>query len=136
LCNRYARSAGYETAVATGNVTFSSKFMVLFANEAAFKRLTEAQRSILRDAAAAAQAKAISELPGEAQLALAWCENGGTVVLASDEQVAAFEAAAKPVLDWIEQDPESAAWIAAIRQLKEITEPSPGAEACTPEGAQ
>ena len=47
--------------------------------------------------------------------------------MASDEQVAAFEAAAKPVFDQIEQDPLNAELIAAIRELKENTEPSPGA---------
>jgi len=126
----------YETAVATGNVTFFSKFMVLFENEVAFKGLTEAQRSILRDAAAAVQAKAIAEHPGEANLARAWCENGGTVVMVSDEQVAAFKVAAQPVFDWLKQDPFNAEMLTAIRQLKESTEPSAGAEACVPEVAQ
>jgi hypothetical protein len=47
-------------------------------------------------------------------------------------QVAAFEAAAKPVFDKIEEDPLNAEFIAAIRELKATTEPSPGAEACGP----
>ena len=53
-------------------------------------------------------------------------------MLTSDKQVAAFEAAAKPVLDKIEQDSFNAEMIAAIRELKANTEPSPGAEACIP----
>jgi hypothetical protein len=52
------------------------------------------------------------------------------VVLASAEQVGAFEVAAQPVFDSIEQDSSNAELIAAIRDLKAKTEPSPGAEAC------
>jgi TRAP-type C4-dicarboxylate transport system substrate-binding protein len=49
--------------VATGNVVFFTKFQVLFANSAAFENLDEVQRAILREAAAAAQQKAIAERP-------------------------------------------------------------------------
>ena len=52
--------------------------------------------------------------------------------MASEEQVAAFEAAAQPVFQMIEQDPLNAELIGAIRELKANTEPSPGAEACSP----
>jgi hypothetical protein len=51
-------------------------------------------------------------------------------VLASEEQVAAFETGAQPVFEQIEQDPRNAEFIAAIRELKAKTEPSPLAEAC------
>jgi TRAP-type C4-dicarboxylate transport system substrate-binding protein len=119
------------TPVATGNVIFFPKFQVLFANSIAFEKLSDDQRSILRDAAAATQQKAISEHLGDVEAGAAWCADGGSIVMASDEQIAAFEAAAKPVFDQIEQDPLNAELIAAIRELKENTEPSPGAEACT-----
>jgi TRAP-type C4-dicarboxylate transport system substrate-binding protein len=118
------------TPIATGNVIFFPKFQVLFANGAAFEKLSEAQRAILRDAAEATQKKAITEHPSEADAATAWCADGGTIVLASEEQVATFEAAAKPVFDMIQQDPQNAEFIAAIRELKAKTEPSPGALAC------
>src|SRR5215212_2568238 len=121
---------------ATGNVIFFPKFQVLFANGAALEKLSEGQRSILREAAAATQKKAIAEHPSEADAAAAWCADGGTVVMASDEQVAAFEAAAKPVFDKIEQDPLNAEFIAAIRELKMKTMPSPGAQACESDIAQ
>ncbi|HZM20975.1 MAG TPA: hypothetical protein VFC02_04475, partial [Anaerolineales bacterium] len=117
---------------ATGNVIFFPKFQVLFANGAAFEKLSEGQRSILRDAAAATQKKAIAEHPREADAAAAWCADGGTVVIASEEQVAAFEAAAQPVFEKIEQDPLNAEFIAAIRELKMKTTPSLGAVACAP----
>ena len=124
------------TPTATGNVTFFPKYQVLFANGAAFDKLSEAQRAILRQAAAAAQMKAIAEHPGEVEAARTWCADAGAVVLASDEQIAAFEKAAQPVFDWIEQDPQNAELIAAIRELKAKTPPSPAVQACEYELAQ
>ena len=120
------------TLTATGNVIFFPKFQVLFANGAAFEKLSEPQQNILRQAAIATQKKAIAEHPSEVEAANAWCADGGSIVMASDEQIAAFEAAAKPVFEQIEQDPLNAELIAAIRELKANTEPSPGAEACAP----
>ena len=50
--------------------------------------------------------------------------------MASEAQVAAFEAAAQPVFVKIEQDPFNAEMIAAIRELKAKTQSSAGAGAC------
>lgn len=121
---------------ATGNITFFPKFQVLFANGAAFEKLSDQQRAILREAALAAQSKAIAENPSEADIAATWCAEGSAIVLASQEQVTAFEAAAQPVYDAIAQDPTNAELIAAIRELKLNIEPSAGAEACAPEVTQ
>jgi TRAP-type C4-dicarboxylate transport system substrate-binding protein/Tol biopolymer transport system component len=120
------------TPTATGNVIFFPKFQVLFANGPAFEKLSEAQQNVLREAASATQKKAVAEHPSEVDAGTAWCAGGGSIVMASDEQIAAFEAAAKPVFDKIEQDPLNAELIAAIRDLKANTEPFPGAEACGP----
>ena len=116
----------------TGNVTFYPKFDILFANAAAFAGLSDEQRTVLRQAAAAAQTKAIAEHPKEADTAAAWCADGGTIVLASPEQLAAFEQAAQPIFDQIAQDPANAELIAMIRELKANTTPAPGATACAP----
>jgi TRAP-type C4-dicarboxylate transport system substrate-binding protein len=121
---------------ATGNVTFFSKFQVLFANSAAFEKLSEAQRTVLREAAAATQKKAIAEHPSDVDNGAAWCADGGTIVMAGNEQIAAFEKAAQPVFDWLEQDPTNKELIAAIRELKAKTPASPGAAACAPAAAQ
>lgn len=51
-------------------------------------------------------------------------------MIAGHEQIAEFESAAQPIFDQIEQDPINAELVAAIRELKANTEPSPGAEAC------
>ena len=122
-----------RTPAATGNVVFFPKFQVLFANSETFETLTESQRTILQNAALATQQKAIAEHPGEAAAASAWCEDGGSIVMASEAQVAAFEAAAQPVFAMIEGDPFNAEMIAAIRELKAKTQPSAGAVACPPD---
>ena len=121
-----------RAATVTGNVIFFPKFQVLFANGAAFEKLSKGQRSILRQAAVAAQKKAIAEHPKEADAAKAFCASGEKIVMASQEQVTAFEAAAKPVFDEIEKDPVNAELIAKIRELKANTKPASGAEACQP----
>lgn len=123
------------TPTATVNVTFFPKYQVLFANGASFAKLSEAQRAILHQAAAAAQKKAIAERPSEADAAKTWCEDVGAVVLASEEQIAAFVKAAQPVYDWIQGDPQNAEFVAAIRELKAKTASSPAAQACASEAA-
>jgi TRAP-type C4-dicarboxylate transport system substrate-binding protein len=120
------------TPTATGNVTFFPKYQVLFANGAAFDKLSEVQKAILRQAAVATQKKAIAEHPSEVAAAKSWCSDVGAVVLASNEQIAAFEKAARPVFNWIEQDPQNAELIAAIRELKAKTPAAPETQACTP----
>ena len=116
--------------IATGNVIFYSKYQVIFANADVFNRLSNEQRTVLRQAAAATQSKAIAEHPKEIDAATDYCADGGTIVLASDAQVAAFEKAAQPVFDNLAQDPLNAEMIAAIRELKASTIPSAGAAAC------
>jgi TRAP-type C4-dicarboxylate transport system substrate-binding protein/beta-lactamase regulating signal transducer with metallopeptidase domain len=133
---RSALSSLSGTPIATGNVTFFSKYQVLFANSATFEKLSDEQKTILREAAVATQTKAIAEHPNDSDAATAYCAEGGTVVLASDAQLAAFEKAAQPVFDQIEQDPANAGYIAAIRELKASTAPSARAAACEPATVQ
>gem|GEM_PF-928607 len=118
---------------ATGNVTFFAKYQALFANGAVFEKLSDAQRTVLQEAAAAAQKKALAERPSDVEAGATWCAEGGTIVLASDEQVAAFQKAAQPVFDKLQQDTFNAESIAAITELKAKTPPSPGAQACESE---
>ena len=118
------------TPTATGNVVFFAKFQVMFANGPAFEKLSDAQRATLHQAVLATQKKAIAEHPSDVDAAKAWCADGGSIVLASAEQVADFEAVAQPVLEQITQDPLNAKLIAAIRELKAKTQPSPGVQAC------
>ena len=124
------------TPTATGNVVFFAKFQVLFANGSSFEKLSEAQRNVLREAAIATQKKAIAEHPSDVDAASAWCADGGSIVLASDAQVASFETAAQPIFDSIAQNPLNAEFITAIRELKKNTEPSAGVKACNGAVAQ
>ena len=117
---------------ATGNVTFFAKYQVLFANGGTFGKLSDAQRTVLREAAAAAQKKALAERPSDVEAGSTWCADGGTIVLASDEQVAAFQKASQPVFDKLQENSFNAEAIAAIRELKAKTQPSPNAQACAP----
>jgi TRAP-type transport system periplasmic protein len=118
-------------AVVVGNVVYYPKYHVLVANSASFERLSANQQNILREAASVIQKRAIAEHPKEIDAATAFCKDGaGDIVLASDEQVTAFEEAAQPIYALIEQDPKNAEFIAAIRELKANTQPAPGAEAC------
>lgn len=122
--------------VPTGNVTFYAKFQTFFASAQAFDKLSDAQRTLVRQAATATLAKAIAEHPKEVDAATAYCADGGTIVVTTDEQVAAFEKAAKPVLDQIAQTPGNAELIAMLRDLKAKTPPSAGASACAPTATQ
>lgn len=115
----------------TGNVTFFTMYQVLFANGAAFKKLSDAQRAVLEQAAAAAQKKALAERPRDVDAGIGWCRDGGTIVLASAEQVAALQTTAQPVFDKLQENSFNAESIAAIRELKAKTQPSAGAQACT-----
>jgi TRAP-type C4-dicarboxylate transport system substrate-binding protein/beta-lactamase regulating signal transducer with metallopeptidase domain len=118
-------------AVVAGNVAYYPKYHVLVANSASFERLSDNQQSILREAASIIQQQAIAEHPKEIDAATAYCKDGaGDIVLASDEQLAAFEEAVKPVYALMEQDPKNAEYIAAIRELKANTPAAPGAAAC------
>ena len=94
--------------------------------------LSDAQHEILRAAASETQRVAIETHPKEVDAAAAWCAAGGTVVLASDDQVAAFEAVAEPVFEMIANEARGAELIAGIRATKASTEPAVGAASCTP----
>jgi TRAP-type C4-dicarboxylate transport system substrate-binding protein len=115
----------------TGDVVFFPKFQVLAAGAAAFDRLTETQRSSVRDAARAVRDLAIAEHATDADAAEAWCANGGSVVVAGPDGVNAFSSAAQPVFDRLAQDPDVAAAIEAIGELKSSVEPGPAISPCT-----
>jgi TRAP-type C4-dicarboxylate transport system substrate-binding protein len=114
----------------TGDVTFFPKMQVLVANGDALARLTPAQQDAIRQAAIVARDQAITEHPSDAEAAAAWCTDGGRVVLAGPDGVAAFEAAAGPVLEGLAEDPIVAVAIDGIRALRDTITPEPPAAAC------
>jgi hypothetical protein len=113
-------------------VTFFPKYQVLAASSAAFDRLPESQRAVVREAAAAAQQLAIDEHPSDAEAAAFWCAHGGSVVLAGPDGVAAFVAAAQPIYDALAADRATADVIEAIQTLKGSVAPNGGPQACAP----
>jgi TRAP-type C4-dicarboxylate transport system substrate-binding protein len=119
-------------AVGVGNVTLFPKYQVLVANQASWDHLSDSQRQILLDAAAGVKADVIARHPTDAALAVAWCAQGGSVLVASEEQRQAFVATADPIYARLETDPLTKQLIADIRTLKGSTPASAGtvASAC------
>ncbi len=103
----------------TANVTFYPKVNVLVAGSESFAALDDDDQAILRAAAAATQDYVLDSNPSDAEGAAAYCGTGGGVALASADEVAAFEAAAAPVVTALEADPETKALIAEIRALRD-----------------
>jgi TRAP-type C4-dicarboxylate transport system substrate-binding protein len=117
---------------ATADVTFYPKFVVMVAEDAAWARLSADQQAVVKAAAIAARDLAIREHRSDADLARAYCAQGGTVVLAGAGRVAEFVAAMQPVYDQLEKDPLTATALKAIRALKASTAPSDPTTACRP----
>jgi TRAP-type C4-dicarboxylate transport system substrate-binding protein len=116
----------------TGDVTFYPKYQVVAANTAVFDQLSPEQQEAIRKAALAVRDEALADHPLDADAAAEWCAEGGRVVLAGPEGVAAFEQAVQPVFDHLATDAVIANAIDAIRALKSTTPGSPGAAACDP----
>jgi TRAP-type C4-dicarboxylate transport system substrate-binding protein len=118
-------------SIASGNLVWYPKVNVLIANSAAWDALTDVQRDVLQQAAATAQQDAIDTLPDESTAARIWCgSTGGTIVGATADQLAAFEAATTPVRDHLATDPATKALIADIEALKDTTPPDQPTTAC------
>jgi TRAP-type C4-dicarboxylate transport system substrate-binding protein len=103
---------------ATGNVTYFPKVGTLVVNGEVFAGLSEEDQEALVEAAATVRDRAIETRPSDAEQAEAFCEAGGTIVLADDADLAALVAAAEPVYAELEADPQTAAQIEAIRTLE------------------
>jgi TRAP-type C4-dicarboxylate transport system substrate-binding protein len=104
----------------TADVTFFPRASTLFAGGAAWKALSGAQRSAVREAARQTVEDLIANRLSERELARAYCGQG-RVVLAGAANVAAFERATRPVYAELERDRETREQIAAIRALKAVT---------------
>lgn len=123
-------SAGGATV--TGNVAFYPKVNVLVIGRAALDGLDEAHRDVLEKAALAARDVVIKDVPSSDQLARDFCASGGTIVLASEQEVADLRAATASVVDEIAAKPGNAQLLAMIRAVM----PAGGDEvapACAPD---
>ena len=123
-----------EPATATGNLVLYPKLNSLVANAKTFQALSEAQRQVLKDAAAATRTWAAEAMTATADDAAAFCKAGGTIVTATEDEIAAFKAAGAPVYAMLEADPETKTRISKIRDLA-AGEPAPTAiKPCGPGG--
>jgi TRAP-type transport system periplasmic protein len=104
---------------ATGNVVFFPKVNALVINAAVFDRLSDQQRGVLEQAAAETLQWTIESRVSDEEQAAAFCEDGGTVVLADQATLAELEEATQPVYDDLEAEPQTKKLIAEIRMLQD-----------------
>jgi TRAP-type C4-dicarboxylate transport system substrate-binding protein len=109
------------SGTAAGNVTFFPKTNALVIDDEAFDGLDDRQRDVLRTAAAETREWAIDTTPSDAAAARSHCKRGHAVVLVGDEDIAALEAAAAPVIAELERDEQTRRLIDRIRDLKRQT---------------
>lgn len=107
----------------TANITFFANAITLFAARNAYDRLDAGERAALRTAADQTVRHAAAHPPNENEDIHHYCD-GGRVVLATSDDLAALARAAQPVYAKLERDPETHALIATIRELKEATRPT------------
>ncbi len=119
-------------SVTAGNITLFPKVNSLVINTDVFESLSSAQRAVLREAAAAAQATTIADLPSELDAAAEFCAFGGEVVLATDAELAVLIREVQSVYSDLEADPETARAIERIREISATIPPGPAVEACAP----
>ena len=129
----FALAGGFAPTLrsATGNVFLWPKVNSLVVNAERYAGLTEETRAALEQAAAATRDWAIETQPSTAQDAVAFCEAGGTIVLASPDEATALEQATAPVADSLRSDKATAAIIDAIEQIADAGDfPAAQVQAC------
>lgn len=116
----FTRAAAFPRPSTTaGNLPLYVKVNSLVINSKTYTRLAADDRRILLEATAKTRAAVTGSMIHTAEEAAAYCQHGGTVVTATDKQVAAFEAAAAPVYAQLEKDATTRALIARIRTLSD-----------------
>ena len=115
-------AGGYVTA----NLSFFAKALTLFAGRRAYERLADDQRAALRNAARQTVARVAAHPRPEAARSRRYCE-GGSVVTASRNDLAALGRAAQPVYAELERDAQTRELIAAIRDLQATPAPTTAA---------
>jgi TRAP-type C4-dicarboxylate transport system substrate-binding protein len=117
-------------ATGTANLTLYPKVVTFVANSEFWNGLAEDQRRLLTDAAEAMQDWAITNRPGEAEAAAAYCAEEGNAVNTDSESLAAFRQAVEPIYDNLTLDPQAAQLIETIEALAPPTVDEP-AEPCS-----
>lgn len=126
---------GAESRV-SANVNLWPRPLVVFANADLFGRLTDDERRVLRNAAAAAGPRLLAWRPrDEAEIAGNLCRSG-TVTFdhAGPADLRGLHTAVKPVYDDLERDPATRTALAEITKLKrEVAQPPTALPACREE---
>jgi TRAP-type C4-dicarboxylate transport system substrate-binding protein len=117
-------------AIATGNLVVHSKINTIVINDKARAALNADQQQILQDAADYTREWASALLAPVSAEARKYCQDGGKVVIATEEQLAGFRNAAAPVYNTLEQDAGTRNLIAKLRELAATTPADPAVEPC------
>ena len=104
-------------STAIGNLPLFPKVNSLVMNSVAYDSLTDDQRAVLRDAAAAMLAASIATMPSTAVDAETYCRNGGAIVHLAERDVLELRRAAQPVIADLRQDPATDSLIDRIEAL-------------------
>ncbi|MBT2549587.1 TRAP transporter substrate-binding protein [Arthrobacter sp. ISL-65] len=132
----FSRARSYpKGSVTTGNLPLYPKINTLVINTATYGRLTANERRIVQEAASQTRETAKGAMH-TADEASAYCQNGGTIVNATEQQVAAFRAAVGPVYAQLARDPQAKAFIERVRTFTGASEPDPIPECGPGNGAQ
>jgi TRAP-type C4-dicarboxylate transport system substrate-binding protein len=114
--------SGYQLdpdGAGTRNVVFYPKVNTLVINADVFDRLDDEQRGYLELAAQETRQWAIENRVADGEQAAAFCEDGGSVVVADQGALTALEEAVAPVYAELETDAQTRELIASIRQMKQ-----------------
>jgi len=117
---------------ATANLVPYPKINSLVINEAKFGQLSQGQQDILRQAAIETRDWGVKVMADPDQEATRFCEEGGTVVNATEKNLAAIRAATQTVYTDLEKDPETKSFIDRIRDLKANSAAPTPVAACKP----
>ena len=109
----------------TANVNLWPQTAALIANPDSLSRLSPQQRAWLDQAAADAAVRSTRLADADAALAPIVCRDGARLVDASPSDLAAMRRAFAPVYATLVRDPETRAFVAAIRRLKASTPADP-----------
>ena len=118
-------------SVATENVVFFGKALTLFANRDAYRRLSDDQRRVIRDAAADTLRFALAHHPPDSDIAKGYCFDRRRIVFATAADVNVLVRKEHPVYRWLESDPQTKRFIEQIEAMKRTTAPDPTVTSAT-----
>jgi TRAP-type C4-dicarboxylate transport system substrate-binding protein len=118
-------------SVVVGNVVPFPKANTLVVNSDVFAGLSDEQQDVLRQAAVATREWAIANNADDATRAESYCQDGGTIVEASESDLDALRNAAQSVYAELEGDDSTAHLIDRIRAVTETAASSPPIGPCT-----